>query len=94
MAKDKKSRTEYYKSYVKKNYDRVQLTLPKGKLEELKTVLKGTSVNSVLNAYINRIISAGGLDDVRLAKSTDLVNAEQITTQSLNITLQFRFLEL
>ena len=53
--KDKAQKTAYQNGYISEKYDRINLTVPKGKKEEIKIYAesKGESVN----AFINRIIS-------------------------------------
>lgn len=53
--KDKSQKTAYQNGYISEKYDRINLTVPKGKKAEIKEYAesKGESVN----AFINRIIT-------------------------------------
>lgn len=51
---DKKS--EYRNAWIAENYDRINLTVPKGKKEEISEHAEKYGDNSV-NAFINRAIS-------------------------------------
>ena len=45
----------YQNAYIKKKYDRINLTVPKGRKEEIKKKAKaeGKSVNEYINSLIN-----------------------------------------
>lgn len=47
---------KYKNDYIKQNYDRVNLTLPKGKKEQIKAAAAAVSMS--LNEFINAAIDA------------------------------------
>ena len=55
MPNTSKAQQQAVQRYVAKNYDRIVLTMPKGKREQIRARAE-TSGESV-NAYINRLIS-------------------------------------
>lgn len=57
MATTKAQQKAVHK-YVKSNYDRLDLTVPKGKKEEIKAfaAAHGESVNSFINRLINEAL--------------------------------------
>lgn len=48
------NKVSYNREYNEKNYDRIALTVPKGKKEEIKAYADGKG--EPVNAFINRII--------------------------------------
>ena len=48
--------------YVKKNYDRIELTTPKGRKEEIKkhALQRGESVNGFINRVIDEAMERDG----------------------------------
>lgn len=66
MENDKKSgfnKTKYQNEFIAKSYDRVNLTMPKGKKEIIKNhaQTKGESVNSFINRAIDEAIDNDNL---------------------------------
>lgn len=57
MATTKAQQKAVHK-YIKSNYDRVELTVPKGRKEEIKNfaLAHGESVNSFINRLINEAL--------------------------------------
>ena len=51
-----KTKVQYDNEYIKNNYDRVNLTLPKGRKEQIKAVadFEGLSVNAWIAELINK----------------------------------------
>lgn len=62
MAENKKefNQIEYQNKYIKEKYDRVGLTMPKGKKEIIKVraLEKGMSINEYINALIDKDIQS------------------------------------
>nr|WP_315104190.1 hypothetical protein [uncultured Catonella sp.] len=62
MAQNKKefNQIEYQNKYIKEKYDRVGLTMPKGKKEIIKAraLEEGMSINEYINALIDKDIQA------------------------------------
>lgn len=58
MATTKAQQKAVHK-YVKSNYDRMELTVPKGRKEEIKAfaAAQGETVNSFINRLINEAMS-------------------------------------
>jgi hypothetical protein len=54
--KDKAQASKYVYQYTKDNYDRVSLTLPKGRKKEMQEYLKTFSPRISVNEYINKLI--------------------------------------
>lgn len=56
--KDAEKRNEYNNNFIKENYDRVNLTLPKGQKDVLKELLKkrGKTVNGFLQEVVEQEI--------------------------------------
>ena len=50
---------KYKNDFIKKNYDRINLTVPKGKKEQIKDAasLKGMSVNEYINAALDAFMT-------------------------------------
>ena len=50
-----KAQQKAVNKYVKDNYDRINVTMPKGKKEQIQTLaaLRGMSVNAYINAAID-----------------------------------------
>lgn len=48
------NKVSYNREYNEKNYDRISLTVPKGKKDEIKAYAE--SKGETVNAYINRLI--------------------------------------
>ncbi len=65
--KDKSAAIKYNNEYNKQAYDRINLTVPKGKKEEIQTAAQsnGESVNAFINRLIDteleRIARGGGI---------------------------------
>lgn len=59
MAVSKAQQAAVHK-YVKEKYDRMELTLPKGRKEELKAIAaaNGESVNAFVSRLVNEAIEA------------------------------------
>ena len=47
-------KTTYQNNYIRENYDRVGLTVPKGRKEEIRK--KASAEGKSINKYINRLI--------------------------------------
>lgn len=62
MAENKKefNQIEYQNKYIKEKYDRVGLTMPKGKKEIIKAraLEEGLSINEYINALIDKDIQS------------------------------------
>lgn len=62
MAQNKKefNQIEYQNKYIKEKYDRVGLTMPKGKKEVIKAraIAEDMSINEYINALIDKDIQA------------------------------------
>jgi hypothetical protein len=56
MAKEEFDQITYQNDFIKKNYDRINLTVPKGKKDEIKK--RASSLNKSVNDYINSLINA------------------------------------
>lgn len=54
MAPASKAQQKAVHKYVKNNYDRIELTVPKGKKEQIKYAAQ--SMGKSLNGYINEAI--------------------------------------
>lgn len=55
MEKEKFSKTAYKNKFISEKYDRVNLTIPKGKKDELQKHAEKN--NESLNGFINRAIN-------------------------------------
>ena len=56
-----KRKAEWQNKYIAKTYDRINLTVPKGKKEIIQNALKdGESVNGFINALIDKELAARG----------------------------------
>ena len=62
MGKKKFNQFSYQNDFISKNYDRVNLTVPKGKKEKIREAAKaeGKSVNEFINAAIDARMSGTG----------------------------------
>ena len=60
--KDKKVKTKKQNEFISKAYDRINLTMPKGKKEQLKAAADsaGESTNTYINNAIEARLAAGG----------------------------------
>lgn len=62
MVENKKefNQIEYQNKYIKEKYDRVGLTMPKGKKEIIKarSLEEGMSINEYINALIDKDIQS------------------------------------
>lgn len=54
MASISKAQQKAVHKYIKNNYDRIELTVPKGKKEKIKTAAESSGKS--LNGYINEAI--------------------------------------
>lgn len=61
MEEKKFNKTAYDNEFIKKNYDRINLTVPKGHKELIKAHAekKGKSVNSYINDLIEKDMQSG-----------------------------------
>lgn len=64
--KDKSKKTAYQNEFIKSAYDRINLTLPKGRKTELQAAAErhGQSVNGLINSLIDEVLErerAGGV---------------------------------
>lgn len=59
MAENKFNKVAYKNEFISKNYDRVNLTMPKGKKEVVKNYAKkkGESVNAFINRAIDETMA-------------------------------------
>ena len=64
MATTKAQQKAVHK-YVKSNYDRLELTVPKGRKEEIKAfaAAQGETVNGFINRLINEAMGVNFTDD-------------------------------
>lgn len=64
MATTKAQQKAVHK-YVKSNYDRLELTVPKGRKEEIKAfaAAQGETVNSFINRLINEAMGVNKTDE-------------------------------
>ena len=64
MATTKAQQKAVHK-YVKNNYDRMELTVPKGRKEEIKAfaAAQGETVNSFINRLINEAMGIDKTDE-------------------------------
>ena len=62
MEGKKFNQFSYQNDFISKNYDRVNLTVPKGKKEKIREAAKaeGKSVNEFINAAIDARMSGTG----------------------------------
>lgn len=73
--KDRSTAIKYNNEYNKQAYDRINLTVPKGKKESIQTAAQanGESVNAFINRLIDteleRIEQGGGIS--RISRRTD-----------------------
>lgn len=60
--KNKSDATAYQNKYIAKAYDRINLTVPKGKKDEIKAhaEAQGESTNAFINRAINETIERDG----------------------------------
>jgi len=58
MPRQKKydNQTEYKNQFIAANYDRINLTLPKGRKKEIQDYLRPFSPRISVNEYINKLI--------------------------------------
>lgn len=54
--KDKVQASKYIYQYTKDNYDRISVTLPKGRKKEIYEYLREFSPRLSVNEYINKLI--------------------------------------
>lgn len=65
-------KAKWQNDYIAKTYDRINLTVPKGKKEIIQNALKdGESVNGFINALIDKELAARGFGN------SDTVLAEE-----------------
>lgn len=59
MEEEKFNQIKYQNEFIKQKYDRVNLTVPKGKKEKIKAAAKaaGQSVNEYINSAIDSYIN-------------------------------------
>lgn len=59
-----KAQQKAVNKYVRENYDKVLLTMPKGKKDVIKAAAekRGESVNAYINAAIDERLTADGVD--------------------------------
>lgn len=59
--KNKADKTKYQNDFILRSYDRINLTVPKGRKEEIKAFAdsKGMSVNSFINEAIDTAMERG-----------------------------------
>lgn len=59
--KNKADKTKYQNDFILRAYDRINLTVPKGRKEEIKAFAdrKGMSVNSFINEAIDTAMEQG-----------------------------------
>ena len=72
--KDTSKKTAYQNEYISRAYDRINLTVPKGKKVEIKAYAdaRGESVNSFINRLISEAMSEGqGQDKTSQALSSE-----------------------
>ena len=55
------SMTDYKNQYIAENYDRINLTVPKGRKQEIKdrATTRGMSANEYINKLIEKDLEAG-----------------------------------
>ena len=60
--KDTAKKTAYQNEFIRQAYDRINLTVPKGRKAELQALAKaqGKSVNGLLNDLIDQALGQGG----------------------------------
>ena len=60
-----KAQQKAVNKYVKDNYDRINVTMPKGKKEQIQTLaaLRGMSVNAYINAAIDEKMERDNSED-------------------------------
>ena len=60
--KDTAKKTAYQNEFIRQAYDRINLTVPKGRKAELQALAKaqGKSVNGLLNDLIDQALEQGG----------------------------------
>jgi len=56
--KDKAQKTAYQNKYIKQAYDRINLTVPKGRKDEIQSIAErqGQSVNGFINKLIDEAL--------------------------------------
>ena len=59
MEEEKFNQIKYQNEFIKQKYDRVNLTVPKGKKEKIKAAAKaaGQSVNEYINSAIDNYMN-------------------------------------
>ncbi len=59
MEEEKFNQIKYQNEFIKQKYDRINLTVPKGKKEKIKAAAKaaGQSVNEYINSAIDSYIN-------------------------------------
>jgi predicted DNA binding CopG/RHH family protein len=62
MAKEEFDSVKYRNDFIRNNYDRINLTVPKGKKEAIKK--RADSLGKSVNEYINRLIDSDMQSDV------------------------------
>lgn len=55
MAEEKFDKNKYKNQFIRETYDRINLTVTKGKKEEIKAY--AATMGESVNAYINRLIN-------------------------------------
>lgn len=57
--KDKAKKTAYQNEFIKQAYDRINLTVPKGRKDEIQAAAnaQGQSVNGFINALIDKALA-------------------------------------
>lgn len=66
--KDTAKKTAYQNEFIKQAYDRINLTVPKGRKAELQALAKaqGKSVNGLLNDLIDQVLDLDRGDGSRI----------------------------
>ncbi|MBS4881260.1 MAG: hypothetical protein KH138_13360 [Firmicutes bacterium] len=66
--KDTAKKTAYQNEFIKQAYDRINLTVPKGRKAELQALAKaqGKSVNGLLNDLIDQVLDLDRGGDSRI----------------------------
>lgn len=59
MEEEKFNQIKYQNEFIKQNYDRINLTVPKGKKEKIREAAKaaGKSVNEYINSAIDNYMN-------------------------------------
>lgn len=73
MAVDRAKQLNRQNNWITEKYDRINLTVPKGKKEELKEFLNQQGKGESVNAYINRLIDED-VERVRKQKAKSVID--------------------